>query len=187
MNLHVQFLTMGFMLGCGLAIGFSFDAYRVLAGQLRLPRWTIPLLDLAFWAMATYFVFRVLVYSNYGQVRLFVFIGLFAGAALYFTAFSAAAVALIKWLIRLAVGLYRIFKRTVEIVIIAPIRMLYRTFTILLGFLAAIAIFLYKIVLQLLYPVRFLSRAVWIFLKKRAHAPRWLAAGWRRIVRWFRR
>lgn len=187
MSLHVQFLTMGFMLGCGLAIGFVFDVYRVLAGKLRLPRWTIPLLDLTFWASATLFVFRVLFFSNYGQVRLFVFIGLFAGVALYFTAISPAAIAFIKWIIRLVISLYRILKRTVEIVIIAPIRQLYKLFTIILGILAAIAIFLYKIVLQLLYPVRFLSQACWAFVKKRMHAPRQLVAVWKRVARWFQR
>lgn len=187
MNLHVQFLTMGFMLGCGLAIGFAFDVFRVLALRLRLPRWTIPLLDLCFWTMATYFVFRVLFFSNYGQVRLFVFIGLFAGVALYFTALSPAAVAFINWIIKLVIGLYRILKRTVELVIIAPIRMLYKIITVILGFLATVAIFLFRIVLQLLYPVRFLFRVVWNCLKKRMHVPRWLAAIWRRVVRWFQR
>lgn len=187
MNLHVQFLTMGFMLACGLLIGFAFDVYRVLAGQLRLPRWTIPLLDLAFWALSTVFVFRVLFFSNYGQVRLFIFIGLFTGIVFYFTALSSAAIAFIRWLIRLFIGLYRILKRVVEIGVIAPIRMLYRLVAIVLKFLAIVAVFLYKVVLQLLYPVRFLTKTVWTFLKKRIHAPRWLTGMWDRVIRWFQR
>lgn len=187
MTLHVQFQTMGWMLACGLLIGAIFDLYRVLAGELRIPRWLYPPIDLAYWGFATLLVFRVLFYSNFGQVRLFVFIGLFAGAALYFTAFSATAVKIIRWLIMVVKKLIWFGKRTIEIVIIAPIRGLYKLITIILGFLAALAIFLCKIVLQLLYPVRLLSRFVYRKIRPYIRWPKRLVSAWNRFKRWLRR
>lgn len=187
MTLYVQFQTMGLMLASGLAIGLLFDLYRVLANELRFPRWLMPLLDLAYWTFATYFVFRVLFYSNYGQVRLFVFIGLFAGVAFYFAALSRTARRVIRWLIGVVKKLIWLCKRIIEIFVIGPILALYKFLTILLGFVAAIAIFLYKIVLQLLYPVRVLSRAVLHLAGRHLPRPGWLVSGWRRLLRFFRR
>ena len=56
-------------------------------------------------------------------------------------------------LIRIMIAIYRFIAKTVEILIIKPIIGLYRLTVIILGFLLAVAIFLYRIVLQLLYPV----------------------------------
>jgi len=186
-TLHVQFLTMGLMLASGLVLGAVFDFYRVLAGELRVPRWLIPLFDLAYWGFSTVFVFKVLLYSNYGQVRLFVFIGLFAGLALYFIALGRTVIRVIKWLIGLVKKLLWLLKRTVEVVLIGPILFLYKCFTILLGFLAALAIFLYKFVLQLLYPLRLLGRFCYRLLKPYLRWPKWLKAGWTWLTSWLRR
>lgn len=187
MTLSVQFLTMGWMLACGFLIGFAFDLYRVLAGELRLPRLLLPLFDLLYWALCTLLVFRVLFHANYGEVRIFVFIGLITGALFYFTFFSRTAIGVIRWLIEAVKRLVRLLIRVVDTVIITPIRGLIRLVTILLGFLYAVAIFLLKIVLQLLYPVRILGRALYRFLKRRLRMPGWLTVWWSRIRGWFRR
>ncbi|MNG20138.1 hypothetical protein D3C84_1043650 [compost metagenome] len=75
------------------------------------------------------------------------------GICFYFALLSSIVVRLTLVLIQIIVWIYRFFTRTVEIVIIKPIIGLYRLTVIILGFLLAVAIFLYKIVLQLLYPV----------------------------------
>ena len=152
MTLQEQFLTIGLMFSCGLALGVVFDIYRVLTGQLKAPRWLISLVDLLYWIAATGFVFRALFYSNQGQIRLFVFIGLVAGVSFHYCFTSQLTIRMVHLLIRLAQWLYRLLLRLLSIFIVKPIFILYRILWILLGILWAITLFLYKLVIQLLYP-----------------------------------
>lgn len=177
MSLHIQFLTLSVMAGSGAFMGLMFDVYRVLSGQLRPPRWLVPLLDLVYWLVATLFVFRALLYSNDGQVRIYVFLGLILGIWLYFKLASRLAVATVLFLIQLIRALIRFIGKTIEFVIIKPVLLLYRLLFILLGFLWALSIFLGKLVLQLLYPVFLLGRFLFRPLLKRLKKPKW----WSRI------
>ena len=70
---------MGMMLLGGLSLGGLFDLYRVLAGQLRAPRYAYYLLDIFFWCIGTLLIFKLLYMSNLGQVRMFIFIGFLLG------------------------------------------------------------------------------------------------------------
>lgn len=156
MSLQVQFFTLFTMFASGGGLGAAFDVYRVLAGALRLPRWMYALLDLVYWLIATVLVFYVLLHSNFGEVRMFVFIGLCLGVWVYFGLFSRATVALLQWIIRLLITLYEWVKRLIEVLVITPIVWLYKCVLILLGFLYTLSIFFAKIVIQLFYPLRFL-------------------------------
>jgi spore cortex biosynthesis protein YabQ len=160
-TLQTQFVTMGMMLLGGLSLGGMFDLYRVLASQLKAPRYAYYLLDLVFWLIGTLLVFKLLYASNLGQVRMFIFVGLLLGIGVYFLLFSQTVIQLILWMIRVVRAMIRIGKRMVEIFIITPVVWLYRATVLFLGFLWAVAIFLYKIMLQLLYPVWKLI--LWLF------------------------
>ncbi|NEW09584.1 spore cortex biosynthesis protein YabQ [Paenibacillus sp. SYP-B3998] len=153
MTLHVQFHTIFMMFLSGIALGAIFDVFRVLSSKLRLPRWAIPLIDILYWIVATILVFRLLIYSNEGQIRVFIFLGMGIGICFYFAFLSRWIIQLTLLVIRIVIALYLFISRTVELLIIKPIIGLYRLTVIILGFLLAVAIFLYKIVLQLLYPL----------------------------------
>ncbi len=166
MSLTVQFQTLASMVISGIVLGFCFDGYRVVSGKLHFPRWIIPLLDVAYWLLAAIFIFRILFYANQGQLRLYVFLGLGIGAICYYLLFSrwvilatAALVDLIKALIRQMIHIFKL-------VVIAPILWMGKLIWFFLGFLAAIAVFILKFVLQLLYPVRYLVRLAWQLLLK---------------------
>lgn len=161
--------------------------YRVLASQLKAPRYAYYLLDLVFWLIGTLLVFKLLYASNLGQVRMFIFVGLLLGIAVYFMLFSRAVVQMILWMIRFVRALIRIGKRTIEILIIKPIVWMYRATIIILGFLLAIAIFLYKIMLQLLYPV---WKLLWWLSKpliRRIHIPSWINKSGQAVSSFIRR
>ncbi|MBD0384557.1 spore cortex biosynthesis protein YabQ [Paenibacillus sedimenti] len=187
MTLNVQFYTIFMMILSGIALGAIFDVFRVLSGKLRLPRWTIPLIDIMFWIVATILVFRLLVYSNEGQLRVFVFLGIGIGICFYFALLSLWVIRLTLLVIRIVIAIYRFFRRVVELFIIKPIIGLYRLTVIILGFLVAVAIFLYKIVLQLLYPVWRLLLWMTRPLHKYFVIPAWLKKLSGKIVAIYRR
>jgi spore cortex biosynthesis protein YabQ len=153
MNLQMQFATLGMMLLGGLSLGGLFDLYRVLANHLRAPKYAYYLLDILFWIIGTLLVFKLLYDINWGQIRLFIFIGLFVGVIVYFWLFSGWVIQCMGVLIRFVKALFRFGRKMVNIFIIMPVRLLWRTVVIFFGFLSAIAIFLYQVMVQLLYTV----------------------------------
>jgi len=161
MTLATQAFTLAVMLACGFAMGVVFDGYRVLTWQVPFLRKVVPVLDLLYWAGVTVFVFRALNGSNEGQLRSFVFLGLAAGALLYYVLLSKPTIWLIRklidgfrWMIRLLCKLFRIL-------VIKPVLLLYKLLLAILGIAASVSIFLLKVVLQLLYPLRVLGRFLW--------------------------
>lgn len=181
MTLHIQFLTMGMMFASGTGLGIIFDVYRVLTGQLRVPRWLISILDLIYWTLATFLVFQVLYSSNQGQLRLFVFIGLFAGATFYWAFLRVGTVRVIMTLLKICRWLIDFGKKLIEIFIVTPIQWFYKCLLLLISFLAALALFVYKIVLQLLYPVVLLIVKPVLFLWRQIRWPSWVRQGWHRV------
>jgi len=186
-TLQIQFVTMGMMLLGGLSLGGLFDLYRVLAGQLRAPRYAYYLLDIMFWVLGTALIFSLLYMSNLGQVRMFIFIGLLVGVGVYFLLFSKSVIAFILWAIRVVRLIIRIGKRMIQLFIVTPVVWLYRATVVFLGFLLAIAIFLYKVVLQLLYPLWRLL--LWLVkpLGRWIRIPAWVNKAGQFAAAWFRR
>ncbi|SFM31719.1 spore cortex biosynthesis protein YabQ [Paenibacillus sp. 1_12] len=153
MTLEIQFATMGTMLLGGLSLGGLFDLYRVLAHHLKASRYAYYLLDIVFWIIGTLLVFKLLYDINWGQVRLFIFIGLLAGVIVYFWLFSGLIIHCLHFLIRMVKIVFQWVVKLVNILIITPVVLLFRVILIFFGFLSAIAIFLYQVMIQLLYTV----------------------------------
>ncbi|MDF2668214.1 MAG: spore cortex biosynthesis protein YabQ [Paenibacillus sp.] len=170
-------------------MGAIFDAYRVLSSQLRVPRWMIPLLDIVYWIVSTVLVFRGLYASNHGQVRLYVFLGLIAGGWVYMGVMSHTFIRLLEWLIRIVKKIFRLLIQTVKILVIKPIVVLYKLVIVIFGFLLALTVFLYKIVLQLLYPFWFVFRSLFRLVQPwlKALRPQWAEVGWLKLVKLWNR
>ncbi|MCI3923259.1 spore cortex biosynthesis protein YabQ [Paenibacillus sp. TRM 82003] len=188
MTLSVQFLTLISMIASGAALGLLFDAYRVVSGEFRFPRWSIPPLDLLYWGVGTFVVFRVLFLSNGGEVRLYVFLALGIGICFYFGLLSNGFVRAIRWSIERIKAFVRFLIRLGNVLVVRPLIGLYRVLLVFLGFLAALSIFLGKVMIQLLYPLW--KIAVWILrpLGSRLYAlirgDRWLRPVANRISQW---
>lgn len=140
-----------FLSGC--LLGGILDTYRVVTGQLKLTRWLVPVFDVLYWLAAMVIVFRVLYWSNYGEVRVFVFLGLIAGVAIYYTLMSATVIRIILLVITSLKACWRFSVRLFRLLVIAPLRMIIRMLSALLMFFGATTIFLCKFVLQLVYPL----------------------------------
>jgi spore cortex biosynthesis protein YabQ len=170
-SLSVQFLTTGLMFVSGLALGTLYDIYRVAAGLLRISRWIIPLLDLVYWLVATLLVFRMLYFGNQGQVRMFIFLALLVGICFYYAFLSAWIVRLLHFLVKLSKMLTRFVLKAVDLLAVRPTKAAYRALVVVFGFVAALSVFFGKIVLQLLYPFRWLVRPLARWLKNRTGVP----------------
>lgn len=67
----------------GALIGLIFDVYRTFRGFVKPGELGTTLGDFIFWAVATVLAFALLIATNGGEVRAFVFVGMGIGFGLY--------------------------------------------------------------------------------------------------------
>jgi len=117
-SVSTQFFAFGVTVLTGVIIGILFDFYRVLRGQKKRPRKLITNLgDLIFWLMATAIAFSCLIFGNWGEVRVYVFIGLLLGLLFYYYFCSRF---LIRFLVFALKSLRTIFK-SISYYVIRPL------------------------------------------------------------------
>ncbi len=120
MNADGQIDTFVITVVTGALLGVTFDFYRVLRTFFR-PRWLLTsLADLCYWLLATGVVFLALLFGNWGELRLYTFIGLALGALGYYRLLSRQAVRLIIALLRLAAGAARAVRTAVVYLFVKP-------------------------------------------------------------------
>lgn len=107
------------LLVSGFAFGLAFDLYRVVRRLSNPGRWLTVACDFLFWLVYTVWIFVLLQKVNAGEVRLYVFLSIGAGAALYFWLLSRqmarAWYAVLYRLIRTVNWVIGIINRVLEI------------------------------------------------------------------------
>jgi len=78
-----QILAFVMILLLGIGLGIFFDFYRIIRRIWRLKKWGTILGDAVFWLVSTVLAYGFLLLFNWGEVRLYVFLALAAGLALY--------------------------------------------------------------------------------------------------------
>lgn len=92
----VIFLTMVYG---GLIIGFVYDLYRVFRYFSKPKKIATFIEDLIFWIIVTSIALFTLLYSNYGELRGFVFIGIIFGALIYYYILSKLVVKTLVYIV----------------------------------------------------------------------------------------
>ncbi|BBI30666.1 hypothetical protein KCTCHS21_00650 [Cohnella abietis] len=113
-------MTIVSMMMCGLAMGLVFDVYRVASHRFTVARWLLPALDVVYWAAATLGVFRILLASNEGEVRMYVFLGLGIGITGYFGIFSSWVVKLSSKFFDFLKALFRFLWKLFNTLVLVP-------------------------------------------------------------------
>lgn len=153
MSLYTQWYTIGMMLLAGAGMGVLFDSYRIVSGQLKFPRWSVSLLDIAYWILSAIVVFRLLYASNYGEVRAYVFIGLALGATFYAMLLSNLVSKLVHRVMDGLKAIFKFFVRVNEIFIVKPVIFLGIFILAVFRYSAKFTIVFTKFMLQLLLPL----------------------------------
>lgn len=92
-SLASQLYAFGFSALGGLACGILFDWYRIVRWLVRPGKALTFVGDLCFWAVAAASTFLLLLMGNWGEVRVYVFLGMALGLFLYFQLFHGVVVA----------------------------------------------------------------------------------------------
>ncbi len=143
-------------------MGIVFDVYRVASHRFHVARWLLPALDVVYWAAATLGVFSILLGSNQGEVRLYVFLGLGIGVTGYFGLFSNLVVKLSGIIIDIIKSLFQFLWKMVNTMLLTPffwiVRLLAKLIDILFIITAALLLWLGKLLLR---PLSAFGRWLW--------------------------
>lgn len=125
----------------GFLLGIFFDVYRVLRGIIRPRRIITHIGDLLFWIVSTGFIFLLLLFGNWGEIRLYVFIGVGLGALGYLRWFSQITLKMLGILLKILVYIENIiikFLQYLIIVLLFPLRIIKKIIVVPISFIGTI-------------------------------------------------
>lgn len=104
----------------GIIIGFVYDLYRIFR-YFSKPNKIITLIeDLIFWVIVGLIAVFILIFSNWGEIRGYVFLGFISGALLYSKLLSRPVITILVHTFRFVVKIIKYIFR----IITYPIRLL---------------------------------------------------------------
>lgn len=98
-SLASQFYAFVVTILMGLTIGMFFDFYKVTKGIARPGKVLGYLGDLLFWIISTVTVFFMLLVGNWGEIRLYVVIGVAVGALIYIKLMSGFVIRVLLFVV----------------------------------------------------------------------------------------
>lgn len=103
MNAVVNSQTLLFLtcIEIGIIMGMFYDLIRILRKIIPHPNWLIQIEDTLYWVSGALIGFAILYMHNYGQIRVFVFLGMLLGGIFYLCTFSIVFMKFATWLIDL--------------------------------------------------------------------------------------
>lgn len=154
MTLETQWLALVTMFASGLLLGILLDLYRVLKGQWQLTGWVVALVDLCYWILAAGWIFSVLLWSTWGELRFYMLIVLFTGGIVYYLWLSHPIIKVILLAIRVVQALIRILINLLRLFVWIPLM-----YIVLFG--KQVLWFILRAFLAVLRAVAWLLRPVW--------------------------
>ncbi|WP_349409075.1 spore cortex biosynthesis protein YabQ [Pseudalkalibacillus sp. SCS-8] len=124
MTLNVQLYTILAMIGSGIWIGIAMDTYHRFLPRNKKWNWLRFINDIIFWILQALLIFYVLLQVNHGEVRVIIFLALLCGFAAYQSLFQSIYKRLLERLIRIVIGLYKIIRNIIFILLIQPVKVI---------------------------------------------------------------
>lgn len=149
---------MALMLSSGVLIGVILDTYRVLKARFRLRGWVVSLVDLLYWAVSAALVFSLLMWSNWGELRFYIFVAVCTGFFLYLSWWSRPVIRCIRWLVQWIERIFRWFVLTLHTLIWVPLVYLWVLFKKVFHVLCRLLLILGKAALKGLTPLEWMTR-----------------------------
>lgn len=124
MNLDVQFLTMVSMVLGGFYLGMALDTFRRFTPHWKNNRFLIYFLEIVFWLTQALILFYILYRVNYGELRVYIFVAVCLGFAMYQALAATMYRRLLDVMIRIVVNIYRFITKVIYYLLVMPIKWL---------------------------------------------------------------
>lgn len=161
MTLDVQFITMLSMVIGGIYVGFANELFRRLSVIWRNNTLFIYIFEVLFWLMQTGILFYALYRVNHGEIRFYIFLAFLLGFSIYIVLFQTFFRRFLEVLIRIVKKVTQVVVRTVQILIIEPIKwtamLIYKVLLFSFRLLVNASLIILKL---LFYPFRLLWKLI---------------------------
>ena len=115
--MHNEIYAFAIFILNGFLIGLLFDVFRILRKSFKTADLITYIEDIVFWILSGFILLYSIFKFNNGELRLYIFIGIFIGSIIYLITFS-------KIVINTCVYLIKILKKAIYIILIIPIKFL---------------------------------------------------------------
>lgn len=105
----------------GIIIGLIFDIFRILRKSFKTTDIVTYIEDILFWLITGILILYTIFVFNYGEIRFFMFIGIFIGAMLYMLLIS-------RYVIKISVTTIEFIKKTIMLILKIVIFPIYKIF-----------------------------------------------------------
>ncbi|MCM3715799.1 spore cortex biosynthesis protein YabQ [Alkalihalobacillus oceani] len=151
MSLSVQLYTMLSMIAMGSYIGAAIDTYHRFSKRRSSFHWFVACNDVMFWLMQALVVFYVLLQTNHGEIRFYVFLALICGYAAYQAMLRPFYRGLLERCIMLTVSIYKGIVTLFRYLVMKPVtfilKLLYSLCMMIVTGCTAVILFLLRLVL----------------------------------------
>lgn len=150
MSLSVQLYTMLSMMAMGSYIGAAIDTYHRFSKRRNSFHWFVACNDVLFWLTQALVVFYVLLQTNHGEIRFYVFLALICGYAAYQAILRSFYRGLLERCILLTVSIYKGIVSLFQYLVIKPVtfilKLLYSLCMMIVTGCIAVILFLLRLV-----------------------------------------
>lgn len=172
MTLSTQFLTMLSMVCSGCFIGASLDTYGRFLMRPRRAKWVVFINDILFWLVQGLLLFYVLLNVNEGEFRVYILLALLCGYAAYQSLIKGIYLALLEFIIKCAVGIYKTVLKMGNFFLVKPI---IGIFNLLTAIISGLVIFLWNL-------LKWMARVIFLIAKVLLSPVSWILKGLWRLI-----
>ena len=91
----------------GIIISFLFDMFRILRKVYKFSNMLIYMQDILFWLLTGIIILQAIYKFNSGDIRIFLFLGIFVGVFIYISLFSIYVIKIGSFILKLINTLIR--------------------------------------------------------------------------------
>lgn len=121
MEVNTQWVSFLTTLLIGFILGLMFDFYRVMRGVFRLKALMTFVFDGIYWLVALIVTFACLLFSNWAELRFYIFIGMISGWALYCKWISKYSIFMMIRVVKIFIATSQWIKKAFIICLIHPV------------------------------------------------------------------
>ncbi len=99
----------------GMIIGCFYDIFEAIRNSIKHKNVFIAIEDFIFWIVTTYIVFYTFYKFNYGQLRSYVFMGIFIGLAIYKFTLSKLIIMLLTFIFKIITTIFKVLGKLIVV------------------------------------------------------------------------
>lgn len=126
MTLNIQLLTMMTMIIGGIYLGLAQETYYRITSRLRKNVFFTYFFDPIFWVVQTVILFYLLFRVNNGEIRFYIILACFLGFSMYVVLFQTTYRTILEGCIKLLTWIIKTIITLINMIIIAPLCILFR-------------------------------------------------------------